>query len=143
MDEMFLNDDVKEFFASIKELAELDEDMLDEESTTQLITLINNSLKGSAARQAINQIVNNLEIEGASRQEAQEAIDALKNYINETVYGDQVLTGNKKKVIDAVLNSTYSIFDTAMEKYNQVYSQYQDIQNTINNAKDSIMDKLN
>lgn len=117
MDEFILNDDIKSFFTSMEELADIDDDLLDDESVTQLVNIMNDSLKGSTGRQAINQIINNLEIEGATRQDAEDAIKALKEYITNKVYGKQVLGGNKKKVIDAVISATYELFDEALAKY--------------------------
>ena len=101
----------------IQELVDLDEDMLDDEVMKLTMEQINQILTPSAIRQTVNQIINNLELDGTNREEALRALDAMKQLINELIYGEKVYTGNKKILIDTVVKSTFDIFDQAAERY--------------------------
>ena len=117
MDELMVSNELKVFIDAIRELTELDDDMLDDEVMKLTMEQINQVLTPSAIKQTINQIVNNLELQGTNREEAIRALDAMKQLINELIYGEKVYTGNKKILIDTVVKSTFNIFDQVAERY--------------------------
>ena len=117
MDELMVSNELKVFVQAIQELVDLDEDMLDDEVMKLTMEQMNQILTPSAIKQTVNQIVSNLELQGTTREEALRALDAMKQLINELIYGEKVYTGNKKVLIDTVVKSTFDIFDQAAERY--------------------------
>lgn len=118
MNEQLMQDpNIKTFVEAIQSLKEIDEDLLTDEATEQIIANIENSFSGGQTQQAINQIVQNLEAQGSTREEAKEAIQVMKELINELVYGEEIIAGNKRKMVDKVIGAVESILDTAYEKY--------------------------
>ena len=117
MDELMFNPQIKEFFETINELSNISEDELDEVEVNELSVVMKNSLGGGAAAQAVKEIINNLESQGVSKQEAKDAVEALKKYINEKVYGEKVLGPKQKQVIDEIMNTVYALFDRVTEMY--------------------------
>ena len=67
--------------------------------------------------QTINQIITNLEDQGLNKEEAKASITALMDTLREMVYGEQQYTGNKKILVDIVLDKMFEIFNQAVEKY--------------------------
>ena len=102
---------------AIKGRAELDDDVFKDEVMTSLTANIDEQFSPTIVEQSINQIVRNLEEQGLTKAEAIEAIKSLKDTLNEMVYGEVQFTGNKKVLVDHVINKTYEIFDRATEKY--------------------------
>ena len=117
MDELIYNNEIKEFFDSLKGLTEIDEDELDEETMAKFEELVIAQMTGSVQKQSVNEILKNLEAQGSSKQEAADGVAALKKYINEKIYGEKVLGPKQKQLIDGVLKATYDIFDKAIEMY--------------------------
>lgn len=117
MDEMMAGNELQIFVNSIKGLTEIPEDELTDEVMEVMIAQVNNTLSPMATAQSINQIVQNLELQGINREEAKTSINALKEVIKEMVYGENTYTGNKQKLIEMVLKATFDMFDAAIEKY--------------------------
>ena len=83
-------------------------------------TILNNikeNFSDSLVNQSINQVVKNFEDQGLNKEEAKAAINALNETLKELVYGEEDYTGNKKILVDTVLQSLFDIFDAAAEKY--------------------------
>lgn len=102
---------------SIKGLAELDDEVFDDEKMIELLKNVEQQFSPEIVNQSINQVVKNMEDQGLTKQEAAESIKALIDTLQEMVYGEVVLTGNKKKFIDTVMSKTYEIFNKALEKF--------------------------
>ena len=101
----------------IKALADIDEEDLDEEMMKTVLESVEENFSSVNITQSINQIVQNLENQGITKSEARESIDALIEMLKELVYGEEQLTGNKKVLIDTVMNKLFDIFNAAVEKY--------------------------
>lgn len=117
MDEFLNNSELKGFIDAINSIKELDDSILTDEFVNQAIENIVGSFSPELANQAINQIIQNLELQGQTREQTSEMMGTLKDALNTIVYGNTVLAGGKRKIIDAIVNNIYSLFDTVVEKY--------------------------
>ena len=117
MDELMLNPELKTFLEAMQGLKDINNDELDDEMMDAALKMVEQGFSESTMQQAVNQIITNLETQGQSRAEAIEAVKALKDFINELIYGEEELVGNKKKLVDTVINRMYAMFDLAVEKY--------------------------
>lgn len=102
---------------AIKSLTDIDDDELTDDVMKTMLDQVDQQFMPALVEQSVNQIIKNLEDQGLNRQEAQEAITALIETIKEMVYGEITYTGNKKILVDTILNRMFNIFDTAAEKY--------------------------
>ena len=103
MNEQLLQDpNIKEFVNSVNSLKDMDEDLFTDESVIEIINNINQSFSKEQMNQAVNQIIQNLENQNTSRVDAQLYVAAIKDFVNQIVYGDTIIVGNKRKVIDAI-----------------------------------------
>lgn len=116
-DQLLQDPNITAFIKSIEELKSMDEDNLTDEVTSAVIENIDQSFSKEKVNAAINQIIQNLENQGTTREEIKDSVKALKDFINELVYGDIIIVGNKRKVIDSIINHLFEIFDTAFDKY--------------------------
>lgn len=117
MEEFLNNSELKSFIDSINSIKELDDSLLNDELVEQTIENITNSFSPDLVNQAINQIIQNLELQGQTRDKVSETISALKEAFNNIIYGSVIFTSQKRKIVDAIVNNLYSIFDTVIEKY--------------------------
>lgn len=116
-DELLMDPGIKSFVDSIHSLTEMDENIFTDEATNAIIEGIDGSFSQEKVNQAVNQIIQNLESQGTTKAEAKNSAGALKEFVNTIVYGDKIFTGNKRKVVDIVVEKIFNIFDTAFDKY--------------------------
>lgn len=116
-EQLLLDPGIKTFFDSINELKNMEDELFTDNAMETILNSINDSFSGINTNQAINQIIQNLEIQGMSRAEVQSSVEQLKVFIKENVYGDTILIENKRKVIDAIVENIFNIFDAAFDKY--------------------------
>ena len=109
--------ELENLMQSIKGLLELDDEMFDEERMQVLLDNVKQQFSPEVVNQSINQIIKNLEDQGLNRQEAAESVKALTEVLNEMIYGENQLTGNKKVFIDSIMDQLRDIFNKALEKY--------------------------
>lgn len=102
---------------SFKGLINIPDDELTNEVLTLILQNLEQSFESTIITQSINQIITNLEDQGLTKAEAQTTIESLKATINEMLYGEQEFIGNKKILIDSIVNKLFSIFDEAANKY--------------------------
>ena len=112
-----MENELQTFVESVRSLVDLDEALLTDEAMDAIMEGVNNALSPAATKQAVGQIIQNLEAQGLTREETRAAIKAIKEVITDMVYGENTYTGNKQKLIEKVLALTFDIFDTALEKY--------------------------
>lgn len=118
MNEQLMADpNIKSFVDSINGIKGIDEETLTDEMLAAILNNIDESFSKEAESIAINQIIQNLEAQNTSRAEAKESVVALKDVVNQIVYGDEIVTGNKRKLLDTVVGKMFNIFDTAFGKY--------------------------
>ena len=58
-----------------------------------------------------------MEDQGLNKVEAKAAIDALSEALKEMIYSEVSYTGNKKLLVDTVMDKMFGIFNAAAEKY--------------------------
>lgn len=118
MDELELeNTEFGTFINSIKTLIDIEDENLTDEVRDNLIKRIDENFSSPVMTQSINQVVQNLENQGLTREEAKESVNNLKNLIKELIYQDEVYSTNKKAVVDFVITKLFDVFDFAVEKY--------------------------
>lgn len=109
--------ELENLLASIKTLTDVDEASLTDEMLKAISDNIDAQFSPQLITQSINQIIKNLEDQGLNKEEAKASIQALSNTLKELVYGERQYTGNKKVLVDMVLDRMFEIFDQAAEKY--------------------------
>lgn len=108
---------IQELLNAFKTLTNLDEETLTDEVMNEVNSQIDTIFSPHMLNQTVNQIVNNLEEQGLTKIEAKEAMTALTDTLKEIVYGEEQYTGNKKIIIDTVMNKLFDTFNAAVEKY--------------------------
>ena len=111
------NEAVATLIKSIKDLSELDDEILTDEVMQEAIADIEKQFSPILVQQAINQIIKGFEEQGLTRREAERSMISLKELLERMIYGENQLVGNKKKLIDHVTNKMFDIFSKAIEKY--------------------------
>jgi len=110
-------EELQYFLDAFKSIAEMDDEKLTDEMLEAILGNIEENFSPEVVNQAINQTINNMEAQGLSKAEAQASAESLKETMKEMIFGEQVYTGNKKTLMDTLLDKTYSIFDAAVDKY--------------------------
>lgn len=118
MNEQLMADpNIKSFVDSINNLKQIADNDLTDDVLSALLENIESSFSKEQKTMAVSQIIQNLENQGTSRTEAKESVQSIKDFVNQLVYGDEILVGNKRKLIDSIVEEIYDIFDTAFDKY--------------------------
>ena len=118
MDEQFNeNEPVGALIKSIQGLVDLDESLLTDEVMQALKQNIEVQFSEAMKRQSMNQMLQNFEDQGLSKQEATAATSSLKEFLRDMIYGENVYVGNKKVLIDTIVNKLFDVFDKASERY--------------------------
>ena len=116
LEETLMNSDLGTLLKAIQSLTELEDDMLTDEMIGTMKNNIKEQFAPSIVSQSVNQIINNLEEQGLTKAEANNAMQSLITVLKEVVYGEE-LVGNKKIIVDEVMNNLFSIFEQAINKY--------------------------
>jgi len=120
---------------AIKELVDVDEAALTQETMNTILQNLEAQFSSSLMIQAINQIIKNFDDQGLNKQEAGAAIEALTETIKDMIYDDTEYTGNKKILVDTILNKLFDIFNSAVKKYHSYSIELPMTVATINGAK--------
>ena len=110
-------EELQTFIKSIQGLIAFEDDYLTDEVLKTILDNLDAQFSPAIVTQSVNQIVSNFEDQGLTKTEAKDAAKALMETIKEMIYGDNVYVGNKKILIDTILNKTFAIFDEAVDKY--------------------------
>lgn len=102
---------------AIKSLVNIDEELLTDDALQGIILSIDEQFSPTIISQSVNQIIKNLEDQGLNKAEAKDAINALIETLDEMVYGSVDVNGNKKILVDRIMNKMNDIFVTALEKF--------------------------
>ena len=111
------NEALNSLIAAVKGLADLDESILTDEVTNEVLKSTEEQFNPVMTHHAINQIVQNFEEQGLTKAEAITAMKSLTEVLKEMIYGENEFTGNKKVIVDVISNKMFSIFDEAIAKY--------------------------
>ena len=109
--------ELENLLMSIKTLTDIDEATLTDELLKAISDNMDQQFSPQIISQSVNQIVKNLEDQGLNKEEAKASVKALADTLREMVYGEQQYTGNKKILVDMVLDRMFVIFNQAAEKY--------------------------
>ena len=109
--------ELENLLTAIKTLTDIDEETLTDEMLKAISDNIDAQFSPQLIAQSINQIIKNLEDQGLNKEEAKASIQALADTLKELVYGEQQYAGNKKVLVDMVLDRMFEIFNQAAEKY--------------------------
>ena len=109
--------ELQTYLDAVKSLTDIDEEMLTDDVLDQILNNLREQFSASLVAQSSNQIIRNMEEQGLTKEEGKQATEALKEALKEAVYGENVWAGNKKKLVDTVLEETFKIFDAAADKY--------------------------
>ena len=105
------------FLKSIQDLFEIEEEDLTDEVMKAILDNLKLQFSEAQINNSVNQIIKNFEEEHVTKEDAKHATETLITTIKEMVYGEQVVTGNKKILIETVLDYMFGIFYKALEKY--------------------------
>lgn len=127
--------ELENLLESIKSLTDIDDELLTDEMLKSITDSITEQFSPSLVTQSINQIIKNLEDQGLNKEEATASIEALTDTLKEMIYGENQYTGNKKILLDSVLDKMFSIFNQAAEKYHNYAIELPMTVNTAAGAK--------
>lgn len=102
---------------SIKKLTDLDDEIFNEEAMKSLKDSIDEQFSPEIINQLINQMIQNFEDQELTKEEAMAAVAAIIETVTNMIYGENNFEGNKKILIDQVIDRTFEIFNAAAEKY--------------------------
>ena len=102
---------------AIKGLTDIEDGLLNDEALKTILDNVNEQFSSTLVEQSVNQIVKNMEDQGLTKKEAQEAINALSDTVKEMIYGEVNFTGNKKILVDNVVGKLVDVFNAAADKY--------------------------
>lgn len=102
---------------AIKGLADIDDSLLTDEMMANIIAGVDQQFAPELVEQSINQIVKNLEDQRLTKKEAKDAMDAVADTMKDMIYTQNSYEGNKKVLVDTVMDKMFAIFNAAAEKY--------------------------
>lgn len=117
--EEYISEELKTLIQAINEIKDLDDEFLTDEVSKQVIDGLKEGFVSGPTEQIINQVIQSLEQSGATTETAAESVSTLKEALKEVIYGKDILVGNKKKIIDEIVNGIFTLFDQVLEKYHK------------------------
>ena len=117
MDESLLTNEFNTLMQSMQELMKFTDEQLTDEVLKVVMMGVEQQFSPMLVEQSVNQIIQNFEEQGLTKEDANNAMQALSETLKETIYGQNELHGNKKILIDKIINHLFDIFQMAVEKY--------------------------
>lgn len=109
--------ELNNFLEAFQGLLDIPDEELNDEMMKAILENIEQNFAPELVAQSINQIIQNLEDQNLTKENALASVEALKNMLKDSIYGDKEYTGNKKVLIETIVGKIFDIFDTAVEKY--------------------------
>ena len=128
-------DELNTFLESFRSLIDLPDDELTDDILKAMLENLDANFSPVLVNQSINQIITNLEAQELTRAEAVESVETLKSTLKDLIYGEEVHSGNKKILLDTIINKLFSIFDTAIDKYHNYAIELPMVVDTVSGAK--------
>lgn len=128
-------DELNTFLESFRSLIDLPDDELTDDILKAMLENLDANFSPVLVNQSINQIITNLEAQELTRADAVESVETLKSTLKDLIYGEEVHSGNKKILLDTIINKLFSIFDTAIDKYHNYAIELPMVVDTANGAK--------
>lgn len=110
-------EDFQELLNSFTKLFSIPDDELTDPVLQQILAKIDAQLSPQVINAAISQTIEGFEQQGLTKAEANEAAESMIKVMNDIIYGDEVYTGNKKILVDTVMNKVYDLFKQSVQKY--------------------------
>ena len=120
---------------SIQTLTNLSEEELTDDVLKAILDRFEQQFSPQLIQQAMNQIIDNFEAQGLTKNEAKESTKVVIDTIKDMVYGEKVYTGNKKILVDSITKYMFDIFEDAAEKYHSYAIELPMTVDTANGAK--------
>ena len=127
--------ELNELIEAIKNIATMDDNTFDDNTLSAFVEGIKQQLSDEMIIQSVNQIIKNFEEQELTKAEVKDAVTTLCDTIKEMIYGEHVISGNKKKIIDSILDQVFGIFNLAANKYHTYAIELSMIVDTANGAK--------
>ena len=128
-------DELNTFLESFRNLIDLPDDELTDNILKAMLENLDANFSPVLVNQSINQIITNLEAQELTRADAVESVETLKSTLKDLIYGEEVHSGNKKILLDTIINKLFSIFDTAIDKYHNYAIELPMVVDTASGAK--------
>lgn len=109
--------ELNNFLEAFQGLLDIPDEELNDEMMKAVLENIEQNFAPELVTQSINQIIQNLEDQNLTRENAIASVEALKNILKESIYGEREFTGNKQILVDTIMEKLFDIFDTAVGKY--------------------------
>lgn len=109
--------ELNNFLEAFQGLLDIPDEELNDEMMKEILENVEQNFAPELVTQSINQIIQNLEDQNLTKENALASVEALKNMLKDSIYGDKEYTGNKKILIETITGKIFDIFDTAVEKY--------------------------
>lgn len=126
--------ELNNFLEAFRSIIDLEEEALTDDMLKTIENNLDENFSSVLVTQSINQIVQNLEDQGLTKVEANEAIKALKEALKDALYEDKEYTGNKKTLLEMVTSKIFGIFDEAVKKYHSYAIELPMVVDTANGA---------
>lgn len=109
--------ELNNFLEAFQGLLDIPDEELNDEMMKEILENVEQNFAPELVTQSINQIIQNLEDQNLTKENALASVEALKNILKDSIYDDKEYTGNKKILIETIIGKIFDIFDTAVEKY--------------------------
>lgn len=109
--------ELNNFLEAFQGLLDIPDEELNDEMMKAILENVDQNFAPELMAQSINQIIQNLEDQNLTKENALASVEALKNILKDSIYGDKEYTGNKKILVETIIGKIFDIFDTAVEKY--------------------------
>ena len=110
-------DELNTFLNAFKELINIPDADLTDDVMKAIMDNLENNFTPEIVSQSIYQIIQNLESQSLTRAAAIESVESLKATLRGMLYGEEPYVGNKKILVDTIVDKIFNIFDTAIDKY--------------------------
>ena len=114
-DEVYINPDIDNIVKSIKQIAEMDDDLVE-----RVFPILQENLEMSYSdemkEQAANQVIKGLEDQRLTREQAKVSLEAAAETLREMTHIND-LTGKKKEMAEIALAPVFDSFNEALKRY--------------------------
>lgn len=109
--------ELNSFLEAFQGLLDIPDDELNDEMMKVILENVEQNFAPELVAQSINQTIQNLEDQNLTKENAIASVEAVKNILKDSIYGNKEYAGNKKILLDIIIGKIFNIFDTAVEKY--------------------------
>jgi dUTP pyrophosphatase len=114
--EQIQDPNIQALLDGIQEIIDADDVFVEEELDT-IIKAIQSTYTPGILQQSMQQMIDSLDAQGTSKEDAKKAVNALIEYLDHMIYDKNEFTENKKRVVDAIIQPLYIMFREVAERY--------------------------